>query len=149
MRFLRMTFYDGELWELFKTMAVLGVALAFSMQGGVFRMFQQEASIGDHLQLIAVIMLTLGVSVVLHEVLGHKFAAQHFGFAGAHYQPNNPMLWLSLIFGALGSSIIFLNPGHVLTPGYTTTSESGKIKHILEHSGAIEVTGGGAEAHHA
>lgn len=104
-----------ELFDLFKSWIVIGVAFAIVMNGLKF----------DFSFIVAVVisLLTVGVGFLFHE-LAHKFLAQRYG-CFAEFRSFDHMLILALLMSFVG--FLLAAPGAVMINGHLTRQQSGRI----------------------
>jgi len=113
-----MRFSDIEKRDLFKAWAVISLTVTVAELGGVT--FSPPLMV----RVFVIYALTVGVSLLAHEVLGHKFLAQRFGLF-AEFRADDLLLMLALLTSFLG--FVFIIPGAVVIAGVTRIDTFGKI----------------------
>jgi len=113
-----MHFSDTEKRDLIKAWVVVSLAVVIADLGGHL--------LAPSLMVRAFVIyaLTVGVSLLAHEVLGHKFLAQRFGLF-AEFRADDLLLMLSVVFSFMG--FVFIVPGAVLVSGATRIDTYGKV----------------------
>lgn len=113
-----MRFSDIERKDLIKAWAVISLAVAFAeLSGATF-------ALPLMVRVFVIYALTVGVSLLAHEVLGHKFLAQRFGLF-AEFRADDLLLMMALLTSFLG--FVFIIPGAVVISGITRIETFGKV----------------------
>ncbi len=112
-----LTFSANEKRDLAVAWIALSVAFA------IFIFLHMASGAAGIAQVVALSMITVGVSFVLHE-LGHKVAAVRFGQV-AEFRADYGMLFLAIMSAIIG--FIFAAPGAVHHRGRITLGENGLI----------------------
>lgn len=107
-----MRFSCIEIYEIAKALFAVSLMFALAYVGFSFAL----------LTIFPMVLLTVGVGFVLHE-LGHKFLAQKYG-CWAEFRSNNQMLLVGLLISITG--FVLAAPGGVYIRG-ATRSQHGRI----------------------
>lgn len=113
-----MRFSEIEKKDLLKAWVVISLAVAVAQLGGV------TFALPLIVRIFVIYALTVGISLLAHEVLGHKFLAQHFGLF-AEFRADDLLLMLALLTSFLG--FVFIIPGAVVISGVTRIDTFGKV----------------------
>jgi Zn-dependent protease len=113
-RTMKYTFTAVEIKEIIIAAAVLSVAFAFARKDGLMGVLSTGAS--DLYLLVIFSFISVGIGFLAHELIGHKFVAQHVGMHGEF------KMWrFGLVFAFLTSlaGFVFAAPGAVyVAPRY-------------------------------
>lgn len=113
-----MRFSEIEKRDLLKAWAVISFAVAVAgLSGATF-------ALPLVIRVFVIYALTVGVSLLAHEVLGHKFLAQRFGLF-AEFRADDLLLMLALLTSFLG--FVFIIPGAVVISGILRIDTFGKV----------------------
>ena len=115
-----MLFSDYEKAQIAESVALLTVALALALPGGLSRALEQPTVLGVKLLMSFAAVMT---GFLLHE-LAHKWMAQKYG-CWAEYRGNRKGLLLALLMGAVG--FLIAAPGAVMVAGHVTNRQHGHI----------------------
>ena len=115
-----MLFSDYEKSQIAESVALLTVALALALTGGLSRALEQPTVLGVKLLMSFAAVMT---GFLLHE-LAHKWMAQKYG-CWAEYRGNRKGLLLALLMGAVG--FLIAAPGAVMVAGHVTNRQHGHI----------------------
>lgn len=113
-----MHFSTAEKRDLMKAWVVISLAVTVAQLGG------RSLVLPLMIRLFVIYALTVGVSLVAHEVLGHKFLAQRFGLF-AEFRADDVLLTFSLLAAFLG--FVFIVPGAVVVSGMARIDTHGKV----------------------
>jgi len=113
-----MRFSDAEKRDLIKAWVVISLAVAVAEIGGV------PTVLPIVIRVFVIYALTVGTSLLAHEVLGHKFLAQRLGLF-AEFCADDALLAISLLSALLG--FVFIAPGAVVVSGVTRIDTYGKV----------------------
>ncbi len=113
-----MRFSEIEKRDLLKAWVVISLAVAIAQLGGTTFILPLMVRV------FVIYALTVGISLLAHEVLGHKFLAQRFGLF-AEFRADDLLLLLALATSFLG--FVFIIPGAVVISGITRIDTFGKV----------------------
>ncbi len=102
---MKFVFTNREIKEILISAVVLSIAFAFALSDGLFGVSVAALPI-----LIIYAFIGVGIAFLAHELIGHKFIAQHFGMHG-EYRMWKTGLWIALLSSLVG--FVFAAPGAV------------------------------------
>ena len=116
-----MSFSPEEIRDLIKAWVAISLAVAIAILG-----IEQLSILGLPLLIraFAIYSLTVGVSFLAHEILGHKFIAQRYHLF-AEFRADDLLLLLAILLSFTG--FVFAAPGAVVIGGVTRTNTYGKV----------------------
>ena len=115
-----MLFSNYEKKQIAESVALLTIALALALTGGLNRALEHPMVLGVKLLMSFAAVMT---GFLLHE-LAHKWMAQKYG-CWAEYRGNRNGLLLALLMGAVG--FLIAAPGAVMVAGHVTNRQHGHI----------------------
>ncbi len=104
---MKFIFTVSEIKQILVSAFVLSVAFALALQDGILGALEDISSLPVF---VLYSFIAVGIAFLAHELIGHKFIAQHFGMHGEY------RMWKTGLWIALGSSLIgfvFAAPGAV------------------------------------
>lgn len=113
-----MHFSEIEKRDLLKAWAAISLAVTVAELSSV------TFALPLIIRVFVICALTVGVSLLAHEVLGHKFLAQRFGLF-AEFRSDDLLLMLALLTSFSG--FVFIIPGAVVISGITRIETFGKV----------------------
>jgi len=121
-----MRFSDIERRDLIKAWVIISLAVTIAQLGGASSLFFGGGFTSLPLTIRAFVIYasTVGVALLSHEVLGHKFLAQRFGLF-AEFRADDVLLLFSMLSSFL--RFVFIAPGAVMIAGVARIDTFGKI----------------------